>query len=89
MFKIIHLVKSATNRIDLYFSLYLCMQLYPFLKIFFNAYILRERERERERDSTSREGQRERGTQNLKQDPGSKLSAQSLTRGSNRQTVRS
>ena len=35
------------------------------------------------------EGQRERETQNLKQVPGSKLSAQSLTQGSNPQTVTS
>ena len=33
--------------------------------------------------------ERERETQNLKQTPGSELSAQSLTRGSNSQTVRS
>ena len=39
-----------------------------------------ERERERER---------ERETQNQKQVPGSELSAQSLTRGSNSQTMRS
>ena len=44
---------------------------------------------ERQRDSMSREGQRERETQNLKQAPGSELSAQSLTRGSNSQMVRS
>ena len=35
------------------------------------------------------EGQRERETQNPKQAPGSELSAQSLTRGSNPPTVRS
>ena len=35
------------------------------------------------------EGQRERETQNLKQAPGSELSAQSPTRGSNPQTARS
>ena len=35
------------------------------------------------------EGQRERETQNQKQAPGSELSAQSPTRGSNSQTVRS
>ena len=33
--------------------------------------------------------ERERETQNPKQDPGSELSAQSLTRGSNSRTVRS
>ena len=37
----------------------------------------------------SREGQRERETQNLKQAPGSELSTQSLTQGSNSQTTRS
>ena len=35
------------------------------------------------------EGQRDRETQNPKQAPGSDLSAQSLTRGSNSQTTRS
>ena len=44
---------------------------------------------DRERESTSRGGRRERETQNLKQDPGSELSAQSLTQGSNSQTGRS
>ena len=39
---------------------------------------MREREREREE-----EGQRERETQNPKEDPGSELSAQSPTQGSN------
>ena len=50
--------------------------------------ILRERERERERASEHEQGKgRERETQNLKQAPGSGLSTQSLTRGSNSQTV--
>ena len=44
--------------------------------------------RERERESASGERQREREAQNLKQTPGSKLSAQSLTPGWNPQTVR-
>ena len=35
------------------------------------------------------EGQRERETQNPKQAPGSKLSAQSLMQGSNQRTLRS
>ena len=44
----------------------------------------------RERDRAwAGEGQRERETQNLKQAPGSELSAQSPTRGSNPRTVRS
>ena len=48
------------------------------------------RERERERQSVSVGGaERERETQNLKQAPGSKLSAQSPTRGSKSQIVRS
>ena len=43
-----------------------------------------------DRDRTwTGEGQGERETQNLKQAPGSELSAQSLTRGSNSRTVRS
>ena len=44
-------------------------------------FIYFERERERERDMQAEEGQRE--TQNLKQAPGSELSAQGLIRGSN------
>ena len=47
-----------------------------------------ERERERERERAG-EGQREREPQNPKQAPGSELSAQSPTRGSNPRTVRS
>ena len=49
-----------------------------------------ERERERQRDrAQAGEGQREREAQNPKQAPGSELSAQSPTQGSNPQTVRS
>ena len=50
-----------------------------------------ERKRERERDkNVSRGGaERDTDTQNLKQTPGSELSAQSPTRGSNSQTARS
>ena len=44
---------------------------------------------ERQRQDVSGLGQREREAQNLKQAPGSELSAQSLTRGLNSQTVRS
>ena len=47
-----------------------------------------EIERERDRVQAGEE-QRERETQNLKQAPGSELSAQSLMQGSNSQTVRS
>ena len=55
------------------------------LKKIFNVYLfLRETETEHE---WGRGGERE--TKNLKQAPGSELSAQSLTRGSNSQTVRS
>ena len=50
-----------------------------------NVYsFLRETER-----AQAREKERERETQNLEQAPGSQLSAQSLTRGSNSRTVRS
>ena len=59
----------------------------PFLKkkFFFNVYLfLRQRETEQERGRV-----RERETQNLKQAPGSELSAQSPTRGSNSRTARS
>ena len=51
-----------------------------------NVYLFFERNRQRQ--SMSGEGV-ERGTQNLKQDPGSELSAQSQTWGSNPQTVTS
>ena len=44
-----------------------------------------ERDRERQRET---ERDRERETQNPKQTPGSKMSAQSPTRGSNPPTVR-
>ena len=47
-----------------------------------------ERERQRDREWAG-EGQTERETQNPKQAPGSELSAQSPTRGSNSQTARS
>ena len=47
-----------------------------------------EREREREREQAGEE-QRERETQNLKQAPGSELSAQNPTWSSNSQAVRS
>ena len=54
------------------------------LKKIFNVYsLLRERERER----TSKGGA-ERESQNPKQAPGTELSAQRLTRGSNSQTAR-
>ena len=53
--------------------------------IFFYVYLfLRERDRAQEG-----EGQRERETQNLKQAPGSELSAQSPMQGLNSQAVRS
>ena len=61
--------------------MYVCTYVYCLMFIF-------EREREREREQTG-EGQREGETQNLKQAPGSELSAQSLAWGSNLQTVRS
>ena len=56
-----------------------------FYFIFFNVYLfLRQRETEHEWGRV-----RERETQNLKRAPGSELSAQSPTRGSNSRTVRS
>ena len=48
----------------------------------------RDREREREREREGGKG-KERWRQNLNQAPGSELSAQSLTWGSNSQTARS
>ena len=61
-----------------------------FFDFFLMFYFIFERERERERDrqNVSRGGA-ERETQNLKQAPGSELSAHSLTWGSNPQTTRS
>ena len=54
-------------------------------KKIFNVYLLlRDRDRAR-----AWEGQPEEETQNLKQAPGSEMSAQSWTRGWNTQTVRS
>ena len=47
------------------------------------------REKERETEHEWGEGQRERETQNLKQAPGSELSAQKPTRSSGSPTVRS
>ena len=55
-----------------------------FYVFYFGIYFERERERERESERESREGaERERETQNLKQAPGSELSAQSPMWGSN------
>ena len=58
---------------------------------FFNVYLLlRERERQTDRQNMSGGGaERETHTQNMKQSPGSELSAQSLIQGSNPQTLRS
>ena len=65
-----------TNTCYLYLSL--------FKKMFLNIYLFL---RNRERHSMSRvAGERERETQNLKQAPGSELSAQSPMRGSYSQT---
>ena len=58
-----------------------------FKKKIFNVYLfLRERESDRAREG---KGQRERETQNLKQAPGSELSAESPMWGSNSGTERS
>ena len=69
---------------------------YMFLSLFFYLYFLRLKNffkylflTQRETEHVQGRG-RERGdTQNLKQAPGSELSAQSPTRGSNPQTARS
>ena len=66
-------------------------------KDFFYFYFLKcllifERERERDRAPAGegqREREREKETQNLKQAPGSELSAQSLTQGLNSRAARS
>ena len=66
-------------------------ELYTFIlfkKFFFEYLFLRERDRQTDR-VRAREGQRKRETQNPKQAPGSELSAQSPTRGSNPRTMRS
>ena len=49
----------------------------------FLMFIIFERETECEQGRGQRERERERETQNLKQDPGSELSAQSPTQGLN------
>ena len=56
-----------------------------FIKKFLTVIYFRETERERVSTQVG-EGARERETQNPKQAPGSELSAQSPTRGSNSQT---
>ena len=62
-----------------------CIHLKVLFQLFKCFYLLlRQRETEHEQGRV-----RERETQNLKQAPGSELSAQSSTRGSNSQTVRS
>ena len=55
---------------------------------FLNFFLIFNFERKRDRAWLG-EGQRERESQNLKQDPGSEVSAQSPMRGSDPQTVRS
>ena len=67
-------------------SLILPVPLSPHLFFFFSHFFIFETERETEHEQG---GRRERETQNRKQAPGSELSAQSPTRGSNSQTVRS
>ena len=66
----------------------LCSQIFKnFLCVYF---FLRDRERDRERErERAGEGQRERETENSKQAPGSELSAQNSTWGSNSWTMRS
>ena len=59
-----------------------------YISFFFLMFIF-ERETETETRVRAGGGQRERETQNPKQAPGSELSAQSPTRGSNSQAVRS
>ena len=59
-----------------------------FLLLFFKYVFIWERERERDIEQEG-ERQRERETQDPKQTPGSELSAQSPTRGSNPRTARS
>ena len=57
--------------------------------VFFKVYLFWT-QRERDRQTDIELGRvRERKTENLKQAPGSKLSAQSLMQGSNSRTVRS
>ena len=65
---------------------YVAKMVYLFYFAFFLTFIIFERERDRAQPG---KGQTERETQNLKQAPGSELSAQSLKWGSNSQAVRS
>ena len=66
------------------------LPLAPLLRLQWSYFWERERQRQRQRQSVIGGGaERERETRNLKQVPGSELSAQSLMQGSNSQTVRS
>ena len=61
-----------------------CKEMFPFIRLFLCLFIF-----EIETEHEQRKVERERETQNPEQAPGSELSAQSLTRGSNSRAVRS
>ena len=80
--QLIHLIVKITANLMMAFGFISQSKFF-----FFNLYLLlRERETDRVRAG---KGQREREMQNLKQAPGSELSAQSPKRGWNSQSVRS
>ena len=70
------------------FMLYVCYTTKNYLFIYFN-FLMFIFERERERETEVQGGEEQRGKGNLKQVPGSELSAQSPTQGSNSRTGRS
>ena len=83
----IDLIEHKKLNPSLQYRLISCFFFFFLFKIFFNVYLSL---RDRERQSVSREGAgRERKTQNPKQALGPELSAESPTRGSNSQAVRS
>ena len=82
------IIKSGyVSFISFYFDVFKKLKVYVyFLNVFY--LVLREREREAKLE-WGRGRERERETQNRKRAPGSELSAQSPTGGSNSRTVRS
>ena len=87
MLAVLPSIRSLTEMTRIYTEVFFVCHFFKHFSMF--IYFLRERERERERQSPIGEGQRVRGTQNLKQAPGSELSAQSSMQGSNSWTARS
>ena len=74
----------SSSKLNLHVFILFFWSIYNIFKNFFNVCLFL-----RQRHSMNGEGQRERETHNLKQAPGSELSAQSLMQGLNSWTVRS